>query len=590
MGEPSLEKVLSVLARQEGLLRYFTDQYAGMHDLLQQQFDVVQGMDAVLQKKVENIFQMTSAVLASRESTEASGSPLIPPDCPPQPSLAINAGLGRTLPDTAMNCSLPDGQIKRRSRIVIADAVPSLLARGGMPDEGHDTVRNLDKEMAELEKRQEEESFELRDRNTMMSVPSSVRFEAPCVAFERFCHFVRSDLFEMIIGIAILLNSFTMALEAQYRGSILAEELGYARSSRPPEWQKTGLDVMNDIMLIVFVFELLAKVVALRTRFITGNNKWWNLSDVFIVGFGVLDRFGLLNIGLDTTMIRLFRLVKLARLLKLFKTLRNSLQTMMLILKSVRASKRTLFWSMLLLFSIQYVTGLFVWQLTSGFLANDAHNKQTRLEIFEYYGTFSRVQLTMFEITHVNYAKAVRILCEGISEWWAWFFIFYRCSVAFAFLAVIRAVFIQSTLKVADTDKDLILHNKKKAAEDLENKVTEIFRLLFGHLANEEDFAIPREEFVSVMCKDSTKIWMSALDIDTSYPEGLFQLLDLDGEGCVSLKECIYAAKKIRGPARAIDLFHLHTQVHRTEAKIDALLPEHLRGNVYPKTDRKSVV
>jgi hypothetical protein len=85
----------------------------------------------------------------------------------------------------------------------------------------------------------------------------------------------------------------------------------------------------------------------------------------------------------------------------------------------------------------------------------------------------------------------------------------------------------------------------------------------------------------------STKVWMSALDIDTSYPEGLFSLMDIDGQGGVSLKECIYVAKKIRGQARAIDVYYLHAQVQRLEAKLDIFLPQDLRGDVFPKVVRE---
>ena len=31
-----------------------------------------------------------------------------------------------------------------------------------------------------------------------------------------------------------------------------------------------------------------------------------------------------------------------------------------------------------------------------------------------------KTQLTMFEITHVNYSRAARYLTDYISEWWGW--------------------------------------------------------------------------------------------------------------------------------------------------------------------------
>merc|ERR1712032_758088 len=135
-----------------------------------------------------------------------------------------------------------------------------------------------------------------------------------------------------------MFNTVTMAIEVQYHGEIVGNDLDYTRAQLPPEWIKSVLDATKDILLFIFSAELLAKLAAFRLKFFTGQSKHWNLVDLFIVGFGVTDRFSIANLGLDATMLRLLRLIKLTRFLKLFKTLSKSLQTMTLIFKSVQAS------------------------------------------------------------------------------------------------------------------------------------------------------------------------------------------------------------------------------------------------------------
>jgi hypothetical protein len=400
--------------------------------------------------------------------------------------------------------------------------------------------------------------------------------------YMRLCQLVRSDAFEIAIGCVIIVNTVTIALEAQYNGELVGASLGYDRQHPPAEWMKVALDAVNDLLLAIFTMELIAKVVAFGRDFFRGRNRYWNFIDFFVVAFGLLERFSNLDFGLDPMILRLLRLIKLTRFVKLFKTLGNSLQTMMLILKSVAAAKRTLFWSMLLLFIIQYVVGMIAGQLSYAFIENEDNDRESRKLVYKYYGTFTKTQLTMFEITHVNYAMAVRVLVDNISEWFGWFFVLYRCTIAFAFLAVIRAVFIQSTLKVAEQDKDLLMAQKKKVGQELEARIRDIFHLLFGHLADEQGFEISREEFLKVCKEDETMVWMAALDIDISWPEGLFRLMDLNGGGGISIEECIYVAKKVRGPAQAIDLYFLHAQVERIEAKLDVLLPRDLRGETWP--------
>lgn len=390
-----------------------------------------------------------------------------------------------------------------------------------------------------------------------------------------FVQFVTSDKFELAIGAVILFNTITMGIEAQYYGDIAGANLGYPRyDAHPPKVLKTLLDVINEILLWIFVMEIIAKLLALRLRFVYGKTKYWNAVDFFVVAFSIMDRFQIVDIGLDPMMLRLLRLVKLTRFLKLFKTLGTSLQTVTLILKSVHASQRTLFWSMLLLFMIQYIVGMTIYQLTTGFIRDDTKDISARKALFKYYGTFTKTQMTMFEITHVNYAISARLLCDHISEMWGWFFIFYRCTVAFAFLSVIRAVFIQSTLKTAERDRELLLYNKRQARHELQQKLHDVFRILFGEVALEDSFRISRMEFLKTFRRETTKVWMAALEVDISHPEGLFNLMDLDGDGRISLKEFIFVANKVRGPAQTIDLYYLQTHVEHIEAMVTQLLPE----------------
>jgi len=544
----SPNQILAAVLRQETALRSFTD--------------LVQHQHVMICEKIERISKINGIY---QELSERGSSPRIP-------EKHVSREVTKGQPEAAARCEKPKKPTMRTR--------PSFWGRANLTD-GCCSRSSADmrKDIALLENYAEAYKVEKTEAD-MGSRPLTCMYGIA----QRFCRIVESDAFEMFIGVVILLNALTMALEVQYHGAVVGSDLDYARSRAPPKWVKSVVDVIKDILLCIFVGEVFAKLVAFRLRFFTAPNRYWNFIDLFIVGYGAMERLSLADLGMDATMVRLLRLIKLTRFLKLFKSLGSSLQTMMLILKSVRASQRTLFWSLLLLFIVQYVTGMFVCQLTAGSFMDRSIDKDTRTKLYEYYGTFSRAQLTMFEITHVNYTTAVRLLCESISEWWGWFFVLYRCIITFAFISVIRAVFIQSTLKVAERDKDLLLASKQKAAHELEEKIKDIFHILFGHIADNAEFEISHDEFLEVFMKESTKVWMSALDIDTSYPEGLYRLMDVDGGGGVSLQECIYVAEKIRGPARSIDLYYLRSQVDRMEAKVDALLPEELRGDVYPDT------
>jgi hypothetical protein len=395
--------------------------------------------------------------------------------------------------------------------------------------------------------------------------------------------FANSNAFELFFSGVILANTICMAMDMEYKGLRTGYDMGYPKSGNPPSWLGDALEAVHEAFLWIFVLELVLKMICLRKSFfidtINGRRRLpgWNYLDALIVGFGLFDRFGNLDVGLDPMIIRFVRLLKLARFAKMFK-MAGSLHNMNLILKSVAASRGALFWSMLLLFMIQCVIGMLVSQLVQSYLEDSRNPQQAREDVYRYYGTFSRTQFTMFEVTHVNYSAAARVLVDNVNEMWAWFFVTYRCSVAFAFLQVIRAVFIQRTLKVADKDRDLVLHTRKAAMKELHKSLGDIY----GMLDASGQGTIYLNQFTELLQQESTKIWLAALDIDCSDPEGLFELLDLDGNGYISKREFTFGAAKLRGNCLQRDMYSMQALTERIEAKLDLLLPKDLRLKKHP--------
>jgi hypothetical protein len=391
---------------------------------------------------------------------------------------------------------------------------------------------------------------------------------------ERLRQEVTGYRWECIFGALIIFNTCCMSGELQYVGYKAGYSIGFPEINKPPDWGESMFLVLNDLFLVIFIMEVIVKMAVLRSQF---WRSWWDIIDFLVVLFGAVGRFADVFADIDPTMLRLVRLFRLIRFMKMFKVA-GSLHAMNLILKSVAASRGTLFWSMLLLFMVQWLAGMFVGQMTQSFLMDEGNDPDARYAVYRYYGTFTKTQFTMFEVTHVNYSKAARVLVDHITEWWAWFFIIYRSTIAFAFLQVIRSVFIQTTLKVAERDKDLVIHNKRNAMRELHKKLGDIFRLL----DSDGSGRMQREEFIEELEKDSTKIWLNALDVDVSDPEGLFALLDLNGTGDISFHDFTFGAAKLRGPANQRDVLEMQAVTERMEAKLDTLLPASLRGQLFP--------
>merc|ERR1712139_39715 len=104
-------------------------------------------------------------------------------------------------------------------------------------------------------------------------------------------------------------------------------------------------------------------------------------------------------------------------------------------------------------------------------------------------------------------------------------------------------------MKVANRDRELMLHNKRQAKHEMTAKLRDMFGILAG-----SDTKLTKVTFLRALKLDSTKVWLTALDIDGSDPAAMWELLDLEGDSYVDIDQFSAAAAKLRGSAQAQDL------------------------------------
>merc|ERR1719240_570583 len=109
--------------------------------------------------------------------------------------------------------------------------------------------------------------------------------------------------------------------------------------------------------------------------------------------------------------------------------------------------------------------------------------------MFEYFGTFTRTQITMTEITFGNFVPVCRFLNEQVNESYGYFIIAYKVAAGFALLSVVRGVFLQQTFKAAASDDELMVVQKQRAQQLHQRKMTRFFN------AAAVDGYIQREDF-----------------------------------------------------------------------------------------------
>lgn len=211
---------------------------------------------------------------------------------------------------------------------------------------------------------------------------------------------------------------------------------------------------------------------------------------------------------------------------------------------------------------VQCVAGMILATLCQDFVQDTARDPKIREEVFRYYGTFTRTFLSMFEILFANWSPPCRILVENVNEWFSVFFLIYRCVLGFAVINVVNSVFVQQTMKTASSDEDLAFRQKQKDIAAYTRKV----RKLFQTMDQSGDGTLNLEEFAKLVTNPKLKFWMSQLELEYHDLMSLFEFLD-NGDGEITLSEFIEGAAKLRGQAKALDIW-------RTETKVEVLFEE----------------
>ncbi|CAK0839410.1 unnamed protein product [Prorocentrum cordatum] len=347
----------------------------------------------------------------------------------------------------------------------------------------------------------------------------------------RWVDFVEGAFFETFMAILIMLNGLQMAFEVQHSGLIRGHALKYRDYAHNPNpWQGAEhlWEALGIFFGVAFTFEVSIKIVVLRCKFF---KSCWNLFDLFVVLCFLVESSAVVQGGLgETTALRLARLARLLRLVRVVRKM-HGFDTLFLMTTALQSSFYVLAWSCMLLFIIQAMVAFSINQILEEFYFGDHHPLEEQDEIFEYFGSFSRALLSTFEMTLANWPPVCRLLMENVSEWFMVVCLLHKLTV-FGNLAGGQGGQKESSTRT---------HNIK-------------MQKLFEAGDTSGDGKLDKEEFLELTQNDEVKTWLSSMGLDASDGEALYDFMDVDKTGDVSVKELIDGVSKLKGAARSLDL------------------------------------
>lgn len=383
---------------------------------------------------------------------------------------------------------------------------------------------------------------------------------------------VSSAAFDMSMGVIILANTMVTGLDAQYKGLELGHDLGIYHETAEDMMPGVSnvLVIAETVFGIIFTFELLVKMIALKSNFCRSK---WNVIDFIIVVCWLFEWIVGAAFLVNPMFLRMMRVAKLARIVRMVKTI-QAFDALQVLVGSIMASFSALIWSSMFLLIILVMEATLLCNIMQD-AALHVSNEDTRAELFRYFGTFSRSMITMFEVTLGNWVPCTRTLMEGISEWYGAFLVAHVLFVGFAVVMVIRGVFLQQTFAVAASDEELMVVQKARASAKQQAQMKRLFEEFEVH---DDEGKVTRERFRKALQNTKIRTWLSALELEVGDADLLFDCLD-NGDECISLEKLMRGVPRLAGKSRSIDLVVL---LHKTQ------LLEHRIGDLSKSVTRLS--
>eukprot|EP00434_Breviolum_minutum_P003929 symbB.v1.2.003454.t1/scaffold194.1/size275082/15 len=378
----------------------------------------------------------------------------------------------------------------------------------------------------------------------------------------------RHPKFDILLALVFLVDVVLLCIELQLEGLDLAGDVnlvdfGAGVVQPPSRWWKNWRDLFTACHFFVSLIYILDIVAKLRSL----GWKFWKLigsyADLFAAISGIAHMV-LSFFPVNRKWMHLCNLVRLARAFRLVDVISN-LPSLHLLSKCLLASRFMLFWAFILLALFQAAGGLFLATLSMDFVRNPTADVNARAEVFRYYGTFSRTFLTMFEVLFANWGPPCRVLADNISQWFAVFFLLYRCVFGFAILNLLNAVFVNQTLRTASGDEELAFKQRQRDLKNYQNKV----QMLFRNIDTSGDGAISKDEFSKLVESPMLQFWMGQLELEYHDLMSLFEFLD-PGDGHITLQSLMEGALRRRGGAKALDIWRVETKLELLFAEIFA--------------------
>lgn len=365
--------------------------------------------------------------------------------------------------------------------------------------------------------------------------------------YRRFCRMVRSSAFDYAIGAVIVMNTgylgFQVDQQIQHHGSMNVDT-------------QTSYEIIELSFIAVFALELVARIIVDRWRFPFSP---WNMFDFMLVLFSAIDvmvkygiggaRFGgALNVIRSFRMIKVFKTFRVIRLVRAFRELR-------VVVMSIIQCFRSLFWTVLLLFGLIYITAILILvelsDETEAFSTDTTHGQWRK----QHFNELARAMLTLFQISTggILWSEAAFALepVTGGAMDFNTLLVLFVAIVVFAIANIMTGIFVDHAIKTALDDT----RNVQEEEQEKSDRGIIQFRRCAFTMDDSGSGSMSRDTLQKMLQLPDMKQFLKDFDIDARDMRLMFDLICQKGKISLSdiddfARDCL----RVKGLAKNVEV------------------------------------
>ncbi|CAD7926248.1 unnamed protein product [Amoebophrya sp. A120] len=357
---------------------------------------------------------------------------------------------------------------------------------------------------------------------------------------------VERQNFSLFIGACIVANSITIGIEADDQKQNTLE--GKTQISDRLEWY-----VVENLFLVIFLFELLARLTYKKLMFFTSFQNW---IDFVLVVLNVVDTWVMqpASGGGSFRALTVFRVIRILRLVRIIKILKVFHQLFLLV-SGLSNAMRTLFWVAVMLFIMLYTCAIYMTLIIGHDDINfNPYFMKKGWDHEEYFGNIFKSMFTLFQVCTLDgWSENVARHILQVQPSMVWFFLAFVLFASYGLLNLVVGVIVESTLAVAKFNNVVIL---KKKQEDRKRALQHI-RAAFEQIDEDGSGSLSIEELKRAMENPEVATRLKMIDFPLDDPERVFNLIDVDGEGELLIDAFIKGCMRLSGQAQSKDILEV---------------------------------